>query len=415
MRLHSRRKTYLTVLAATCAMAIVGCGSSAETSGGGDESKPIRIGTTLALTGPLAPTAIIHKVAGEQFVKNLNAQGGLLGRQVEWVVLDDQSSPEKSAALYERLISEDKVDLVIGPYGTGNITAAMQVAKRHEMFFPHNSGTLVYAYNYKWQFPLYASGIEASKTGAETVFDAYAKLPAPPKTVGFVNSKFAATNYLAYGHDGTPGAEAVAKSRGLNVVLDVQYDLGNTDWGPLAARVKQADPDLLYMESTGAEGAELIAAMQQLNYKPRHAFYQFPAPGPMLGAGKGADLATSTTLFEPYEPYLSNPGAKDLVKLFPPAAEQAGIKYSVPDYQAALAWAEWQTLVNGVKGCNCLTQEGISEYLLGNVNPTVLGDIKFDAKQNNYYGDLTAVKQIQDGKWVVVYPADKASNGTTLK
>lgn len=415
MRPHLRRKAYITALAATCTLALVSCGQTAKTSSTGDTSKPIRIGTTLALTGPLAPTAIIHKVAGEQFVKNLNASGGLLGRQVEWVVLDDQSSPEKSAALYERLISEDKVDLVIGPYGTGNITAAMQVAKRHEMFFPHNSGTLVYAYNYKWQFPLYASGIEASKTGAETVFDAYATLPEPPRTVGFVNSKFAATNYLAYGHGDTPGAEAVAKSRGLNVVLDVQYDLGNTDWGPLAARVKQADPDLLYMESTGAEGAELIAAMQQLNYKPRHAFYQFPAPGPMLGAGKGADLATSTTLFEPYEPYLSNPGAQDLVKLFPPAAQQAGIKYSVPDYQAALAWAEWQTLVNGVKGCGCITQDGISNYLLKNANPTVLGAINFDAKQNNYYGDLTALKQIQNGKWVVVYPTNKASNGTTIK
>lgn len=415
MRLQSRRKAYVAAVAAGCVLVLAGCGSSQGASSKEGSSDPIRVGTTLALTGPLAPTAIIHKVAGEQFVKNLNDAGGLLGRPVEWVVVDDQSSPEKSAAAYERLISEDKVDLVIGPYGTGNITAAMQVAKRHEMFFPHNSGTLVYAYDYKWHFPLYASGIEASKTGAETVFDAYASLPEPPKTVAFVNSKFAATNYLAYGHGDTPGAEAVAKSRGLKVVLDVQYDLGNTDWGPIAARVKQADPDLLYMASTGADGPDLIAAMQQLNYKPRNAFYQFPAPGPMLGAGAGADLATSTTLFEPYEPYLSNPGAKDLVRLFPPAAEAAGIKYTVPDYQAALAWAEWQTLVNGVKGCDCLSQEGISEYLLKNVNPTAIGEIKFDAKQNNYYGDLTAVKQVQGGKWVVVYPKDKASNGTKIK
>ena len=415
MRLHPRRRFLVATLTAGCALALVSCSAGDTAESTGDTSKPIRIGTTLALTGALAPTAVIHKVAGEQFVADLNAHGGLLGRQVEWVVLDDQSSPEKSAALYERLISEDKVDLIIGPYGTANITAAMQVAKRHEMFFPHNSGTLVYAYDYKWQFPLYASGIEASQTGAETIFDAYATLPSPPKTVGFVNSKFAATNYLAYGHDKTPGAVAVAKTKGLDVVLDVQYDIGNTDWGPIAERIKQADPDLLFMESTGAEGPNLIAAMQQLNYKPRNAFYQFPAPGPMLAAGAGADLVTSATLFEPYEPFLSNPGAADLARLYPPAAQAAGIKYTVADYQAALGWAEWQTLVNGVKGCKCLTQEGISTHLLKSENPTVLGAIRFDPKQNNYYGDLVSLKQVQDGKWVVVYPKNKASNGVSLK
>ena len=380
-----------------------------------DASGPIVIGSTLALTGPLAPTAIIHKAAGDAFIKDLNAHGGLLGRQVKWVVLDDESSPQKSAALYERLISEEKVDVLMGPYGTANITAAMQVAERHNMFFPHDSGTLVYSYKYKWQFPLYASGNQASETGANMVFDAYAKLPDAPKTVAFVVSKFAATNYLAYGHEDTPGAVQVAKKRGLDVVLDSQYDIGNTDWAPIAQRLKSINPDLLYMESTGAEGANLISAMQQINYKPKNAFYQFPAPGPMLGSGAGAEHSTTVTLFEPFEPYLSNHGAKEFVSLYPPAAQAAKIAYTTPDYQAAIAWAAWQTLAAGVKGCSCLKQAGISDYLIGHTVPTVMGDIDFDPKQDNYYGDLTALKQVQNGKYVVVYPADKASDNATLE
>src|SRR5437667_8308997 len=78
---------------------------------------PVRIGGTLALTGPLAPTALLPKIAGEIYVEEMNRGSGLLGRPVEWV-LDDQSKPEVTRSLYERLITVDKVDLLIGPYAT---------------------------------------------------------------------------------------------------------------------------------------------------------------------------------------------------------------------------------------------------------------------------------------------------------
>src|SRR5213593_4928213 len=89
---------------------------------------PIRIGGTLALTGPLAPTALLHKIAGEVYVEELNKANGLLGRPVEWVLLDDQSKPELARSLYEKLVTVDKVDLLIGPFGTATVLAAMGVA-----------------------------------------------------------------------------------------------------------------------------------------------------------------------------------------------------------------------------------------------------------------------------------------------
>src|SRR6185312_4264655 len=99
--LDARRSLKLQgIVLAVFALVLAGCSAKSgggSSTGGGDKS-PIRIGSTLALTGALAPTAIIHKVAGEQFVKELNEHGGLLGRPVEWVVRDDESSPEKSAA-----------------------------------------------------------------------------------------------------------------------------------------------------------------------------------------------------------------------------------------------------------------------------------------------------------------------------
>ena len=102
-------------------------GAQAQPSG-----QPIRIGSTLALTGPLAATGIVHKIVGEIYVEQLNKGSGLLGRPVEWVLLDDQSKPDLARTLYERLITVDKVDLVLGPYATGAILSAMAVAERHD-------------------------------------------------------------------------------------------------------------------------------------------------------------------------------------------------------------------------------------------------------------------------------------------
>jgi len=76
---------------------------------------PVRIGSTLALTGPLSATAQVHKLVGEIYVEQLNKRGGLLGRQVEWIVKDDQSKPDVARTLYEQLITADKVFLLMGP------------------------------------------------------------------------------------------------------------------------------------------------------------------------------------------------------------------------------------------------------------------------------------------------------------
>ena len=82
------------------------------------QQPPIRIGSTLALTGPLSATAQVHKLVGEIYVEDLNRRGGLLGRRVEWVLKDDQSKADLARTLYEQLITADKVDLLGHSLGT---------------------------------------------------------------------------------------------------------------------------------------------------------------------------------------------------------------------------------------------------------------------------------------------------------
>src|SRR5436189_140401 len=131
---------------------------------------PIRIGGTLALTGPLAPTALLHKIAGEIYVDELNKGNGLLGRPVEWGLLDDQSKPDLTRSLYEKLITVDKVDLLMGPYATSGILAAMGVAQRYQKVFPHHSFGMPHLAKYEMHFPTAAFGPEPNRTVPTTVF-----------------------------------------------------------------------------------------------------------------------------------------------------------------------------------------------------------------------------------------------------
>ena len=113
---------------------------------------PIKIGQALALTGPFAQTGLIHKIVSEYYVDRLNKNGGLLGRPVQYVLYDDQSKPDVSRTLYEKLITSDKVDLILGPYGTASILAAMGVAARYNKVFIQNTMGVPALATYKWHF-----------------------------------------------------------------------------------------------------------------------------------------------------------------------------------------------------------------------------------------------------------------------
>ena len=99
----NRRRTCIFAAAALAAALVAMPAAQAQAPSG----TPIRIGSTLALTGPLSSTAQVHRLVGELYVEQLNKRGGLLGRPVEWIVRDDQSKPELARTLYEQLITSE--------------------------------------------------------------------------------------------------------------------------------------------------------------------------------------------------------------------------------------------------------------------------------------------------------------------
>jgi len=387
---------------ALCTLSITAGGALAQGA-----QPPIRIGSTLALTGPLAATSLVHKVVGEIYVDQLNQRGGLLGRKVEWIVKDDQSKPDLARTLYEQLITSDKVDLLMGPYATGAILSAMGVAQRYNKVLVHHTFGIPSMAKYEMQFPAWSLGPDPANTVPNTVFDALAATSAPPKTIAVITSKFPSVHFMSL------GAREVAKKRGLQEVLFLEWDFGNLDYGPIAARIKDAKPDFLWVGAIGLEGNQLLDAMHKIDYAPKEHFYMYPAPGPMSKSPL-ANNALSMTVFEEHPPFTSAPGAAEFIKLYHERAAKAGIPDTSVEVQAAASYTAWQILEAGVKGAGSLDDKAIAAYLKKNGADTIQGHLRFDGP-NNYGDDLMRVKQVQDGHWVTVYPKNYAAPGATLR
>jgi branched-chain amino acid transport system substrate-binding protein len=204
----------------------------------------------------------------------------------------------------------------------------------------------------------------------------------------------------------------VAEKRGLKVVLYLEYEFGTRDWGPLAARVKDANPDFLWVGVLGLDGNQLLEAMKKLDYTPRRHFHLFPAPGPLAVAPEGK-LALSTTVFEEHPPFMNNRGAARLVPLFRERATRANVPYPYVDTQVAGSFAAWQVLEAAVMATKSLDDKAMGQWLRKNRVDTIIGTLRFDGP-NNYGDDLFKVKQVQDAKWVVVWPGEFAAPGARL-
>ncbi len=396
------RRSFSVALGALSALTAWSPGAVAQPTGA-----PVRIGGTLSLTGPLSSVGMVHKLTGEIYIDELNKRGGLLGRPVEWVLKDDQSKPDLTRTLYEQLVNSDKVDLLIGPYGTGAILSAMGVAQRFNKTLVHHTFGVPPMAKYDQQFYSWALGPEPDKTVPAIVFNALAAGNKAPKTIAIVTSKFPSVHFISL------GAREVAKQRGIKEVLFLEWDFGNRDFGPIAGRIKDANPDLIWGGALGLEANQILDSLKKIDYAPRSSFWYAPAPGPMLKAPE-ANNALSLTIFEDHAPFTNDPTAARFTQVFRERATLANMPTTTVEVQAAASYSAWQILEAAVKATNSLDDKTVAAWLRANQVNTIQGKLRFNGP-NNYGDDLSRVKQVQDGKWVVVWPKEWAAPGVQLR
>jgi branched-chain amino acid transport system substrate-binding protein len=377
------------------------CVSGGEAGeGGGAEGTaedPIRIGVSLPLTGDFAEPGKGVQRGYEAWANHVNDNGGLLGRQVELIILDDQSNADRVASDYERLINTEGVDLVFGPFSTRLVVPAAQVAQDYGFLFVEPAGA------------------------AEEVF-----------TQGFTNIFYAAPavandhyNYLsehilAMPEDQRPTSIAVAamddpfaqgtayglrdtlEEAGIPVVVDEVYPPNQTDFSGIAAQIADSNADMLIVGSQYQDGVNLVVALQQLGYQPELAAIsgaptnaEFPA-----AIGEKTEGILSPTGYTPAAPYPSN---QEFVEVY--TAEHGG----PPAEDEANAWTTGQVVQAAVEAVGCADpepecQQQLIDWLHENEVETVVGTLSWDADGRPQSAHL--IQQYVDGEIKIVLPED---------
>ena len=194
----------------------------------------VRIGIALSQTGNLADSAKHYWRGVELWRDEVNARGGLLGKKVEFVVYDDRSDAATSARLYERLITSDKVDLLVSTIGSAQAATATAVAEKHKRVMINGGGASesIQLRGFKYIFQT-AARISNYVDGIDPLMKKY-----NVKTMAFVSRDYGAAR------DMEKVVKAMAKKNGVEMVLDEYFPSGNVDFSSQIARARQSRPDL---------------------------------------------------------------------------------------------------------------------------------------------------------------------------
>jgi branched-chain amino acid transport system substrate-binding protein len=325
-------------------------------------------------------------------VKHVNEKGGALGRKIEFVLYDDQSQPATGVRLYEKLITQDKVDVVLGPYSSAITEAVANVNEKYKlpMVAPMASTTSIFKKGRKYIFMVQSP----AEVYLEGLIDVAAKRGL--KTLALINED------TLFPKATVQGSIEVAKKKGLQVVFVEAYPKGNTDFSAILTKIRAANPDVLGAATYFDDALAITRQMRELNVNPK--MYGVTVGGDLPKfyeqLGKNAEFVYGATQWEPELPY---PGSKEFVE---------GYKKEFPgadlSYHSAGGYAGCQIIVEAIKRAGSLDGDKIREAILKMDFDTVYGGFKVD--QDGFQVSHRMVMfQWQEGKKVIVWPEELAA------
>jgi branched-chain amino acid transport system substrate-binding protein len=335
---------------------------------------PIRVGTSLALTGGVAPIGKQVLAALQIWRDDVNAKGGLLGRPIELVFYDDQSNPANVPQLYTKLITVDKVDLLIGPYATNMVAPAIPVLMQYKKT---TIGILANSANSKFHYDQYFSmlptGPEPQKAFAFGFFELAAAAKPRPKTVAIVAAD------AEFAQNAADGArESIKEAGGFEIVMDQKYPPSTTDYTPIMRAVQALNPDIVFVAAYPPDSVGIVRAANEIGLTPKMfggAFIGLLVTPIKAQLGPLMNGIVNNEPFLP-APSLTFPGTRELLAKYQADAQHQGIDpvgWAFPP----LGYAAGQVLAQAVEGTKSLDQTTLATYMHSHAFSTVVGDIRF--------------------------------------
>jgi len=246
----------------------------------------IKIGASLPLTGDFSGPGTAAQKGYELWVDMVNKAGGLLGRQVEFKVYDNASNPDTAVADYEKLITQDKVDLVVGPFSSKLVIPTSEVANKYGYAFPEPAGGAPGVFNRGLKNIFFCQPASSDVQGVPFV-NYLLGLPeaSRPKTFAVISQDDPFTLGVVQ------AMEPLLTAGGLTEVLSEKYPPDTKDFSSIAAKVADKNPDLIIGGTMFDDSVAQIKAYIQAGYQPRGAFF---TTGPSLPVEFNQALGKST-------------------------------------------------------------------------------------------------------------------------
>lgn len=374
------------------------------------QGAPIKIGTSMALSGPLAGGGRQSQLALQMWAEDVNSRGGLLGRKVEIVGYDDQANPSLTPGIFSRLVDLDKVDLLIAPYGTVPAAAIMPFAKERRLLV---IGHIGYQINSKAKHDMWFNNSPWSD--AESWVGGYFRLG---KSAGVKKVAFLAADQ-EFSQNILAGAKTLAKDAGFESVYEQSYPPTTADFSAMIRAIRSAAPDMVFVASYPADSTAIIRAVNEIGVGSSVKVFG----GAMVGLQYAAVMqALGSQLngvvnYHTYVPEktMAFPGIQEFLDRFAKRAPEAKVE-TLGYYVAPFAYASGQILERAVTATKSLKHDVLADYLRKNEVSTLVGPIRWGADgewanprvvliqfRGVKGGDLEQFRQ--EGKQVIIEPA----------
>jgi branched-chain amino acid transport system substrate-binding protein len=368
---------------------------SSATAGEDLEGDPIRIGISLPLTGDFSEPGKGVQNGYDTWATMVNEAGGLLGRPVEMIYRDDASDPNRVISDYEQLITQEEVDMVLGPFSSRLVLAAADVAERNDMLFIEPAGAAPEIFEEGFENLFYAAPAVAD-THYDYLFEYIMALPEGerPSTVAYavLDDPFA---------QGTAnGLKVQLEDAGFETVADQVYPPDQTDFAAIAARVADSNAELFVGGTQFEDSVGLIRAFQELGYQPRMAAF---STGPTLPQFSEAVGEASEGILSPvgYSAQADLPGNDEFV------AKYQELFDAEPGEDPANGYTAGQVLAAAVEEVECADpspecQQQLIDHLRGATVETIVGELSWDEAGRPQGAHM--IQQWIDGRIEIVLP-----------
>jgi branched-chain amino acid transport system substrate-binding protein len=366
--------------------------------------QPIRIGASLSQSGSFASLGQTQLRGYQLCIKHTNEKGGLLGRPLVLVFEDDRSEAATAVKIYEKLIAQDKVDAILGPYSSPITDAVADVSEKYRMpmVAPNAAATSIFRKGRRYVYMV----TSPAEVYLEGLIDMAAKHGL--KSVAIIHED------TLFPRASAQGTAELAARKGMQVVFTDAYPKGTTDFTATVAKIRAANPEVVAAATYFNDAVAITQALKQADVNPK-----------MFGVTVGGDLPKFHEVLgrDAEFVYGGSQWVEDLVTLragglIPVARQFPGAKEFVESYrkefpgadlsyQSAAGYGACQIFADAVKQAGSLDGERIRDAILKLDARTIYGAFRVDQGGFQVAHKMVTF-QWQDGKKAIVWPEELA-------